>query len=278
MAYRRGRFGYRAALIAAICLTQSTAFADEESYSLGVEGFQDTYKEPDATVNSTAYYGSLIGNYTHDWNGFFAAIDGRVSIGEDHYSSSDGSVSGVPQQEFEVRPRIGLKLYAPGGSFSPYTGFGMRYYRDDFKGYTTTDAQGEVFGGYDRRIFQLYMPFGGTYAVTVGDGWVVAPNLEYDQLLWGNVSSRLGTLGQGYQYTNNQQSSGWGLRGKFMVGKEEDDGWAWEFGPFFRYWNIKESDISLSQIYTNQSGTYVGLGDEPANTRLQAGLQLRAIW
>jgi len=260
--------------VMATCLIVTNVIADSNNYSLGVEGFYDNYKEPDATVDSKAEYGSITGNYTHNWNEFFAVLDGRVSYGQDKYSSSDGSVSGVPQWEFELRPRTGFTFKTSSqSSLSPYIGLGARYYMDEFKGYTTTDADGNVYGGYDRRIFQLYLPVGATYAYTTFNGWSIVPNIEYDQLLWGQVSSRLGTLGGGQTNTLNDQYSGWGVRGRVMFGREQN-GWSWQVGPFVRYWDIQASDFSSAGTQNGQP-LY---GEEPANTRLQVGLALRALW
>lgn len=47
---------------------------------------------------------------------------------------------------------------------------------------------------------------------------------------------------------DNTQHDGYGLRGEIMIGQKpssvSDIGW--EFGPFVRYWNIKDSNITTA--------------------------------
>ncbi len=251
--------------VAITCFAQTDALAKDPNttYSLGVEGFYDNYKEPDVTVDSTAYYGSLTGSVSHDWNKFFAALDGRASYGENDYKSDSGTSSGIPQWEFEVRPRVGLTFKTGSGAFSPYTGLGMTYFRDDGKGVVTNLNK----VGYDRRIVHIYLPVGFTYAFQTSGGWSIAPNLEYDQLLWGHVSTRLSNVGLPVNIVN-EQTQGWGVRGSLMFGKSVGN-WSWQAGPFFRYLDVADSDIT-------EDGGQFWL--EPHNKRLQAGLQLRALW
>jgi len=260
--------------LSALLLAQASFAAEGNTYSVGAEGFYDNYREPDATVNSHATYGSVTGEYKHDFDGslgdsVFVGIDGRASYGKDHYSSiASGSGTGVVQLEFDGRVKTGID-YSNG--ISPYVGLGLRYYEDEGKNTVTTiDA-----AGYDRRITQLYLPVGASYTYT-GYGLKIVPNIEYDQLLYGNVNSRLQYLGNSCyainqlpcSNDNNRQMSGYGVRGDMMFSLE---GSIWQFGPFVRYWNINQSEI------TNVGPNNVGFV-EPENKRLQIGAALKATW
>ena len=245
--------------LSALLLSHASFAADGNTYSIGAEGFYDSYREPSATVDSHATYGSLTGAYKHNFDGsIFVGVEGRASYGKDHYSSiASGSSTGIPQLEFEGRVKTGFD-YSNG--ISPYIGLGLRYYDDEGKN-TTTDTG---YLGYDRRITQLYLPVGTSYTYT-GYGLKIVPNIEYDQLLYGNVNTRMGSYGY-YNY-DNRQISGYGLRGDMMFSLE---GSIWQFGPFVRYWNINQSQVTITP--DNQGWV------EPKNKRLQIGAALKATW
>lgn len=229
------------------------------SYSLGVEGFYDHYREPDPDVTDNTGYGSITGHYIYDFSRAFLALDGRASYGQDNYRSPSGTSSGADQYEFETRFRLGTTLSHGNAAWSPYTGIGLRYFMDQGKGIVTD--QGAL--GYDRRITQYYLPVGLTYSYASETGWTFAPNIEYDQLIHGHVETRLQNIG--IYDVNNNQTDGYGLRGEFMVGQKYDH-YSWQAGPFVRYWNIQDSSIDYNGFY------------EPHNTRLQTGIAARLNW
>jgi hypothetical protein len=257
----------RASIIStALCTASAAAFADppDNAYSLGVEGFHDRYREPqdDATLRSG--YGSITGGYTHNWDSIFGAIDGRASYGRATFSAPGaGDVGTMPQWEYELRARGGVSLPFADGTLSPYIGIGARDYNDEEKGTTTSLG----VPGYDTRVWQFYIPVGATYAYATPGGWTFTPTLEYDQFLYGTLDSRLQNIpGGGYSETTNTQNEGFGVRGECMVGRKEP-GFAWEAGPFLRYWNIRGSDsVGAAQLMT------------PPNERVQTGLALRITW
>jgi len=268
--------------ITALLLSQAAIAADSgDTLSLGLEGFYDRYHE---TVSGSPFvkidsdYGSLTTGYTHNFNPLFIALDVRASYGEGQYGSASGTASNVPQWEYELRLRGGTNIAWGTGTFSPYIGLGGRYYIDDGKGYTTNTA--EHF--YDRRIAQLYVPIGATYTRNLTQDLYIAPNAEFDPLIVGSVNSRLQNINSYYTpnpiFPNlyNVQRSGYGLRGEVMLGEKttsNSNRLGWEAGPFVRYWNIKDSDLSH---WATQNAS--GAGEEPSNTRLQLGAALRVMW
>lgn len=248
---------FTSAIIAAFSFSAQAV----DHYKIGLEGFTDNYREPDEGVhlNNHGIYGSVTGDYTHDFNeSVFISVEGRASYGESKYKSVSGSSGYTPQYEGELRVKVGTNVKLAGGVISPYAGIGTRLYYDNSEGAVTSLG----FGGYDRDIEQVYAPIGVTYKVPVGS-WHLTPNVEYDHLLFGRVHSQIENF-TGYNITNYQHD-GYGVRGEMMFGKESN-GYGWQFGPFVRYWNIKESD-------PDRHGGVSWV--EPRNIRLQAGLGVK---
>jgi len=269
-------------VFAALYLSQATAFAEEQydwqkpvnndKVILGVEVFNDKYEEPTVDVEDDATFGALDIGYIHNFKKYFVQVDGRFSYGHSDYESPSGHINEIPQYELEGRGTFGGNWNLGGGVIAPYTGLGLRYFVDQLKGKLTEFNN----WGYDRRIMQLYAPIGLSYTIGISDDWYIAPNFEYDAFIWGNVNSRLQNGNQyyvndPYDDMNNPQHRGYGLRGEFMfVTKPDETGLSWQFGPFFRYWKIEDSETQ-----TSPKGLKVY---EPRNTRMQIGASVKAIW
>jgi Autotransporter beta-domain len=243
----------------------SFAASNGNTYGLGVEGFHDNYREPSVSLDNNAIYGSLTGYYSREMKNAFVAVDGRVSYGSNDYESTSGTSEDEPQWEFELRTRGGYSFPLWGGAMSPYTGLGLRYFRDESKGTVTSLG----FSGYDRRITQLYLPVGLSYAYTTSGGWTITPQAEFDWLLYGNVNSRLQNVSSAYYNIENDQHEGYGFRGEIMVGKVSN-GYSWQAGPFFRYWNVADSKITTAPDNSQWL--------EPENDRTQIGVAVRVLW
>ena len=231
-------------------------------FSLGIEGYYDEYQEDSVALTDTGMFGGINASYTHyfrdDWYG---EIDLRAAYGSTDYESISGTIDDINQWETDSRILAGYDSTTQGGGqrIKAYLGLGNRYFVDELKGKTA--SLGGL--GYDRRIYQLYLPIGVTYAFPAY-GLTFTPNFEFDKLLWGNVSSRLGTI-PGFQNIENEQTEGYGLRAEFMVGQTNENGRGWQFGPFVRYWDIPDSKVDAGFI-------------EPENTRLQAGAKLKVLF
>lgn len=233
--------------------------------SFGIEGYYDEYKEDSVSLVDQGIFGSITATHDYYFNDtVFATLDGRGSYGSTDYESISGTIDDITQWEIEGRVLIGRDANLSDASrFRYYTGLGGRYFVDELEGKVSSLG----FAGYDRRIFQLYLPVGITYEFRAY-GLQFAPNLEYNHLLYGYVNSRLGVI-PGLYDLENTQDEGYGLRGEFLVGDINERGRGWQFGPFFRYWDIADSDI-----VTNPAGSWI----EPENTRLQAGAKLKFLF
>ena len=262
-------------LISLLTMNANNAQAEKgvTTYGVGIEGFHDTYKEPDLNLTDTTDYGSVTAYASRSWNRFFAALDARASYGKDDYTSPSGTLSGVPQYEFELRGRFGKSFPLWGGTISPYIGLGARYFLDEGKGYVSSlGAQ-----AYDRRIMQFYIPVGTSFAFMSAGGWSIVPQAEADFMFSGTVDSRLtNVIGGGFlDPAYNHQNFGIGLRSELMFGKSLGS-YNVQFGPFIRYWHVQESD-SVTYLDVN-TGLPVLDVYEPKNDRTQIGAALRVLW
>lgn len=252
---------------------QAPAEDQANLFSVGIEGFHDHYFEPSPDVTVGTDYGSVIASWSHAANfvqdaRFLFGMDGRYSYGTASYRSPSGILDGAAQDEFEGRVLMGIEYpHFVSGTLSPYIGLGLRYFVDNGKGELTNLGK----TAYDRRIEQLYFPLGATYDYKFGDGWSISPNVEYDQLIRGNVNSRLQNDG-GYNVNNTQSHNGYGFRGELLVGKQLKKVTV-QAGPFIRYWNVRDSNL----VHTPNLPPGWGW-EEPSNTRVQYGFELKASW
>lgn len=235
-------------------------------FSIGVEGFSDRYIEfgiegaPKVKTNYTSVDARYI-NTSKD--GLVSEIDLRGSYGHDRYKSAvSGTLNGVPQYEGEVRLLGGATIAYTDLFMVPYFGLGVRAFLDAGKGYHASTGA----AAYDRRIMQFYVPLGTSFSRTF-NGWTYNASLEFDPLLIGLVNSRLQNDGHGDSNLRNTQHHGYGLRGEFLMGQKYQYV-GWELGPFFRFWDINDSDTAEN---VKDGKQYI----EPKNTRLQVGIKGR---
>jgi hypothetical protein len=285
MVHYKRQFVYLTCVV--VCVASSSAFAGGNSYSLGVEGFNDDYKEQDLGNTGKTDGGSVTGYFSHQiGQGAFLAFDARGSYGTEDFSSPTGSVSGIPQWELELRGRVGKTFPIWDGEMSPYIGLGYRYTLTQGKSYTT----GLGYEDYDRGTSQFYIPIGASYFQGIGGGWSIVPLVEADFMFYGNADSRLTNVNNGapvnsscspscngFQFFNpasNDQHFGIGGRSELMFGKSLGD-YSLQAGPFVRYWYVPESD---STSYQNLSGGAPVEYSVPKNTTLQAGVALRVLF
>jgi hypothetical protein len=243
----------------------------ENNYRFGVQAFYDRYEEPTPGVNvvDIANYGAVTADYIHSSNGYFTTVQTRGSYGKSDYKSVSGVGKGIPQYEGDLRVLTGVNIPVNGfGGIKviiPYFGLGLRAFLDQGKGRTTNLG----FFFYDRRIYQLYLPIGASWQFTARD-LLFTPMIEFDPLILGKVNSRLSNGGTGDLSLVNTQRDGYGVRGELMVGKKGES-YSWEAGPFFRYWDIDDSQLTFDAF----DSTFLM---EPENTRLQVGAALRVTF
>jgi len=257
------RFAQSLVLLCAIGMAAAQARAENE-FSVGVEGFRDTYKEPGVSVDTHTEYKSVTASDQYNFDNYFVGIQGRYSEGSADYKSVSGALDHIPELESDLRLLGGLNYVLWHGHLMPYTGVGWRYYFDQGKGLqTNTGAL-----AYDRHISQVYIPIGATYKFNWG-GFDFAPMAEFDALANGYVSTHLAPTGVDKNIVNIQ-TKGFGWRGEFMTGQQYKY-FGWEVGPFVRYWNIQDSSCKVTRVTQPLDECRL----EPANTRLQYGAAFR---
>lgn len=217
------------------------------------------YEEPDI-MNLKGNRGGGVGAYTFtNAKRVFNRIDARASYGSlDYESQGTGTASDVGDQIVEVRAVIG-KDFLTGDSIvlSPYVGLGYRYLYNDLRGYSSTGAI-----GYRRYSHYVYAPVGLTLRMHAGEGWVLAPTVEYDAFLGGRQRTKLSDTGLGFSDVTNDQDRGRGYRVYLMLETRR-----LAFGPWLHYWKIKDSDIQP-----------IGFGFgalEPENWTREYGVEVR---
>lgn len=237
-------------------------------WALGADVHHQAYREPSLDVGETGWFGGVTLDGRIEYNLWQLRGEMLADYGKMDYSGS-GTASGINDFQFEARALVArvLPLDAQGTQLTPYAGFGYRLLLDALGG--TTTSTGAV--GYDRLSQYEYLPLGVEAKLPLAPGWSVKPTAEYDYFLHGTQDSYLSEVSSGLSDMHNTQDSGYGLRGSLMV--RLDGPRPIEFGPYIRYWNIKQSD---TQPITFR-GVTVGGGFEPANHTTEIGLSAK-VW
>ena len=228
---------------------------------LGIEGYGSNYNEPGHDNLSGPFFGAT-GTYNFKRGPYFLSFDGRADIGYLNSSSGKGDTDGLWNFEGEFRPLLGVDLpINPTMTFSPYAGLGYRIVYDN---QDQTSAGGAASPGFDRTSQYFYVPIGASLEMTSGN-WHMTPNVEFDYLVQGWQSDHLQQIGYDSSlYTH--QNDGYGLRGSLYVGTGP-----LTFGPFIRYWNIRQS----SSAPLLASGSQVGSASVPQNDTVEAGMGMK---
>jgi hypothetical protein len=271
------RFGATVAAAAvALAVAGSLTFAADASAqatpaysgSAGVEVHHQRYREPSLDVTEEGWFGGLTLEAQAEYMLWRFKADARLAYGQMSYSGS-GTVDGINDYVFEGRLTVGraLPIGARGGSrLTPYAGYGYRRLYDELGGKVT--STGAL--GYDRLSQYHYVPVGLEGLFFLSDSWSIRPTVEYDYFISGSQDSYLSQTGLGLGDLHNSQDSGYGVRASLMFGTIVGS-LRMEFGPYFRYWKIDQSDTQPIVF----AGVTVGSGFEPENDTYEAGLAVK---
>jgi hypothetical protein len=201
------------------------------------------YEEPGLMEETGMMYG-ISGSYAfHDR--VMLKAEAKFAVGLLDYDGRTWggtplSISGIPNYMWEFRGLVGYDFNARPVVISPYLGLGYRWLQDN--------AQEKSASGYRRESNYFYIPIGVEALVVLGNGWSVGANVEYDVFVWGKQKSYLSDFSAGFSDAENDQSSGYGVRGSISIAKKgEKVGFMIE--PYIKYWNIKESDVDRVTFY-----------------------------
>ena len=221
------------------------------------------YKEPDVMSEKGLMYG--IGAAYSYHNGVMIKVAGRFSYGQVDYQNS-GTLNNIDDIIFEIRALGGYDFKISSSfTMTPFIGFGYRYLRDDMAGrITSTGAT-----GYLRESNYYYSPIGIEAANVFGKGWSAGVILEYDYFWKGMQKSYGSDVDAGYNDIENNQNSGYGVRGSISI-KKQTDRVFFAIEPFIRYWNIDKSDVQNVTYF----GSYTGvIAWEPKNESTEIGVK-----
>lgn len=237
------------------------AFAQGQlRHSLGLENFYYDYTEEVNNAYLMSLRGqmmALVGDVEYQPENWCAAFrfDGRVatSFGDSlKYNSATTGRLEEPSYYFEGRF---LTYFDVHQNWRLFVGPGVRHLINDTAGkFSSTGA-----AGYMRKNTLLYLAQGVEHQAALAHQWRMVSQAELDVLIKGWQYS--GAVG-GF---DNEQDRGWGVRlgTKFV---KPCKSFEIAVGPFFRYWNIDDSDI----VVAKNGKPYF----EPKNTTKEIGLQV----
>lgn len=140
--------------------------------------------------------------------------------------------SGATDRYWLLKGAIGWNNDAETFRYAPYIGFALRSLNDRIQG----------VGGYEREIFQVYVPLGIELRRDLGGGWTGAALGGVDMLLSGSVKSHLSDVAPGAPDVTNRQSSGFGYHFA-LTATYPMDAFTLLIQPYFQHWRVDDSDI-----------------------------------
>jgi hypothetical protein len=238
--------------------TQTSTLLKKHTFEVGPEISYRTYREPDVMKEKGMMYG-LMGSYTYH-SKIMLKAEGRFSLGSVDYSNS-GKIDDIEDFLLEIRGLGGYDFFLPDlGFITPFMGIGYRYLDDDSSGERSTTG----YWGYDRESNYIYSPIGVSFITGLWNGWSFGATGEFDYFWWGKQKSHLSDV-PGYYDISNRQKKGYGLRGSIII-QERFRNIDFRAEPFIRYWNIKNSEITVDPL----GRSWI----EPKNNSTEIGIML----
>ncbi|MHC4117717.1 MAG: hypothetical protein ACYSWO_09440 [Planctomycetota bacterium] len=247
----------------------SSAIAVQRTaWDIGLEVYNFKYEES-VMDEEGVFYGVALGWTLRDWVGVsqnesasdggpMLRLEGRLAVGEVDYDGQfeDGtpiSIDNIEDTTLETRAIFGRDWLGAAMLNTLYAGIGYRYLNDDLSVHP---------GGYERESNYLYLPLGYRFDSGIGSGWSWGAAFEYDILLWGNQKSHLSDFDPALPDVENEQNKGFGYRASIRLQHRDKKGTV-IIEPFFRFWDIEDSEAVFGWI-------------EPANETTEYGIQL--VW
>lgn len=240
------------------------------SFEVSPEYYSFRYEEPGIDIKDEAdMFGvQLAVTGRSNINSLMGRLEARFSAGRVDY---DGSLSdGTPFTDkgddyaFESRALLGRDFNSSKSRITPFFGIGFRYLNDNL----------ESQYAYEREITYFYSPIGVETLTPLGDIWSWGLRLEYDIFWQGVVKSHFSDVNVSYNNLRNEQHQGLGARASIYLQKKISEKLSFSLEPFFRYWDIQDSDDTLVTF----AGTVIGSGREPANNTQEFGIRASLIW
>jgi len=268
--------------LAALPLNAQDLLNKRHGFNIGLEISSYKYQEPgDHAISHTGAFSGVWAEYIFKGKSawaepeapftYFLAAEGSFltgtvdydgwlyDSGTDTYTKYD--VSGVGDYFAELRLKAGALIQAgEKWQIQPYAGLAARYLEDAMERRSPY--------GYNRTDLYLYIPLGAKARLSLPRSWALTFGGELDWLLLGKQNSRMSDINPGYNNLTFDQTGGYGARLSARVDKSFKRVGIF-FEPFFRYWNIKESDPAVLTL----NGVFDGMYVEPENTTTEWGIR-----
>lgn len=237
---------------------------------IGPELYSYKYEEPGVMEITGMFYGVAFGVIHRGWipdssdqaladNKMMIRGEGRFAFGGQLeydgglYDPSTGVTTPYSNDDqedyvFEGRLLLGPEWLSSNMLSTLYAGIGYRYLNDD-----SSDQY-----SYERESNYYYIPIGCEINANIQAGWSVVGRVEFDYFLWGRQISHI------YPVIKHRQNSGHGYRASIKLQKKSKNV-VFVFEPFFRYWDIAESNVQYGYI-------------EPDNNTTEFGIQLTVLF
>ncbi len=240
------------------------------AWEIGAELYNFKYEES-VMDEEGVFYGFNLGCILRPWvpdshtesmpdGGAMLGFEGRVAFGQVDYDGSltDATpltIDNIDDYTLETRAIFGADWLRTDTMHTAYAGIGYRYLNDDSSFHPS---------GYERESNYVYLPIGYQFDANLNSGWSWGARLEYDIFLWGEQRSHLSDVltTPPLPDIENEQDTGFGYRASVRFQRKYSDG-VLIIEPFFRMWDIDDSDIS-------------GGWFEPANETKEYGVHF--IW
>lgn len=235
------------------------------AFEIGPEVYSFKYEEPGLMEEEGTFYGLRLGYTSREWvpsspgelssgGGAMGRLEARFAYGQVDYdgATQGGSplaIGGIDDFAFEGRLSFGADLLHGNVLNTFYSGIGYRYLRDDLSVHP---------GGYLRESNYIYLPLGYQFDADLEAGWSWAASVEYDVFLWGKQRSHLSDFHPAMPDVDNEQDSGFGYRVSCRLQHKGSDG-IFIIEPFFRLWDIDDSEISLGFFEPANETTEIGI-------------------
>lgn len=248
--------------------------SEKHEMELGTEFYIYSYKEPVFNLEIKGPQYGIWGAYIYhpgEEDALYSdlvhmyKLDARFAFGDVDYSSdASGEVRDEDNHVFELRGVAGYDHpFSERFLVTGYAGLGFRYLNNDSGGkQSTTGAY-----GYKRVSNYFYAPIGVEVLNQITPRWKAVSNIEWDGFMWGEQTSYLSDVNDGYPNLENDQKRGYGVRASARIVREDQDMDLF-VEPFFRYWHIRDSEVA-----TAVGNVYIVTGLEPDNDTTEYGIK-----
>ena len=200
--------------------------------------------------------GIALNQETYDSTGGYFSLQGKLGYGQvDYTSAGTGTMSGIPDYQFETSGAFGLGFEGTSLRTTPYIGAGFRYLLNA----SGLKQSSTGHYGYDRESRYIYIPIGINLETKPSNESYFAFRAEYDYFIYGQQKSYLSDVSPSYPDITNDQEEGSGLKlsAKYYIDKSGG------LEAYMDYWDIADSKIDVT-------GNFM----EPRNTTTELGLKL----